>query len=58
MHFASTITRFRVRTVALALGLALTAAVLAACGGDQQQHDLRGRGRKHVDPVKRTSTSG
>jgi hypothetical protein len=32
MHFASKNTRTGVRIVALALALALTAAVLAACG--------------------------
>ena len=45
MHFASHITRFRVRTVALALGLALTAAVVAACGSSNDNTTSGGAAR-------------
>ena len=50
MHFASNITRIRVRIVALALGLALTAAVRGGLREQQRQHHFRGRGREYVDP--------
>ena len=49
MHFASTITRFRVRIVALALGLALTAAVVAACGSDDNNTTSGGAAASTLD---------
>ena len=57
MHFASTITRFRVRIVALAIGLALTAAVLAACGSDDSSTTSGGAAASTSTPAKSTSTA-
>ena len=55
MHFARNITRIRVRIAALALGLALTAAVLAACGSDDNSSG--GSSASTSTPAKSTSTA-
>ena len=57
MHFASSITRIRVRIVALALGLALTAAIVAACGSSNDNTTSGGAAASTSTAAKSTSTA-
>jgi len=57
MHFASSITRIRVRMVAFALGLALIAVVVAACGSSNDNTTSGGAAASTSTPAKSTSTA-